>query len=248
MIWDEMTYEELGQVDKTTPVLQPVAATEQHGPHLPLATDRHIGEYFCYQLHKSIPDKVLILPSIAVGCSEHHLDYPGSLSVPHETLLGQVSAIFDAVRKHGFTNIVLFNSHGGNQAIGQVFVEKYGYRHQDVNVYMITWWKLIQEGLLKITTTGFGGTGHAGEFETSLMMLIRPELIRKEKVVAGYPKPASDWTKQDMLKAPVVSKFKTFRQMTKKGTFGDPTKASVEKGIKISQLVIHECENFLNSI
>ena len=78
MIWEELTSYELGQVDKKIPVVLPIAAIEQHGRHLPLATDRIIGEFFCRQLSEHLLDKVLVLPAISVGCSEHHLDFPGS--------------------------------------------------------------------------------------------------------------------------------------------------------------------------
>jgi len=241
MIWEELTSYELGQVDKRTPVVLPIAAIEQHGPHLPLATDRIIGEYFCGQLSEQLPDKVLVLPAISVGCSEHHLDFPGSLSITHETMLNHITDIFNAVKLHGFTNFLLFNSHGGNLGIGQVFVEKFGHRNQDVNIHMISWWKVVADKLSQVVEGGFGSTGHAGEFETSLMMLIRPDLVRTDKIEEGYPNPTADWAKQDMLQAPKVGHFKTFKELTKKGTFGNPTLASVEKGEQISKIVIHQC-------
>ncbi|MDH3648967.1 MAG: creatininase family protein, partial [Saprospiraceae bacterium] len=128
MYWDQLTSGQIDQVDKSIPVLLPVAATEQHGPHLPLSTDRMIGEHFCTELDKKQPDDVLILPTIGVGCSEHHLDFPGSLSVQHETLLRTITDQVSSVIHHGFRHVIVFNSHGGNQAIGQTFVETFGYR------------------------------------------------------------------------------------------------------------------------
>ena len=67
MIWDQMTTSEIEALNSSIPVLLPIAATEQHGPHLPLATDRMIAEHFAHQLHLKIPDQVLILPAVAVG-------------------------------------------------------------------------------------------------------------------------------------------------------------------------------------
>ena len=69
MNWDQLTSPEIDALDRSIPVILPIAAIEQHGLHLPLATDRMIIEYFCQQLHKDIPDKVLILPIMSVGCS-----------------------------------------------------------------------------------------------------------------------------------------------------------------------------------
>lgn len=248
MIWEQLTWPEFDKIDRKTPVILPVAAIEQHGPHLPLATDKIIAEYFCNELNRRIPQNVLILPAIAIGCSEHHLGYPGSLSVTHETLLQQVTDIFSTVKHHGFTNLVLFNSHGGNQAVGQLFVEKFGYRNEGTNVHLITWWKVAVEKLLEITETEFGGTGHAGEFETSLMMLIRPDLVRVDKLEAGYPKTTFDWARQDLLHGPRVSWFRTFNDMTSQGIFGDPTKSSAIKGEKIKNIVLEECQRILMDI
>jgi len=248
MIWDELTSDELSRIDSNIPVILPVAATEQHGLHLPLATDRIIGEFFVHRIHEILKDQVLILPAIAVGCSEHHLEFSGTLSVTHETLLQQMTDIFVSVKAHGFVNFVLFNSHGGNQAIGHVFREKIGYRHQEIKLHLMTWWQIAHRELLEITETGFGGTGHACEFETSLMLHIRPDMVRMEKIEKGYPNPSYDWAKHDMLHAPKVSTFATFKQMTKKGTFGDPTLSSAEKGLRIVRCVIETCTKVLSDI
>lgn len=248
MIWEELTTEAFAQIDRKIPVVLPVAATEQHGPHLPLATDKLIGQYFCRQLHERLQDQVLILPVISVGCSDHHLGFAGSLSVQHETLLRHMTDIFTSVLHHGFRNLIMFNSHGGNQAIGQVFVEQFGYAHSEANVHLITWWKIAFEALKDITDSGFGGTGHAGEFETSLMMLIQPDLVKRDLIQPQYPLPASDWEKADMLHAPKISRYKTFREMTKAGAFGDPTKSSAEKGQRIADSVLDACEQVVREI
>lgn len=248
MIWEKLTSEELGQLDRSIPVVLPIAAIEQHGPHLPLATDRLIGEYFCLQLDQAIPEGILVLPAVAIGYSEHHLDFPGSLSITHETMLLLLTDIFNTVKGHGFTNLVLFNSHGGNMGIGQVFMEKYGYRNPDVNIHLITWWKVVAEKLRGLSETGFGGVGHAGEFETSLIMLIKPDLLREKKMEEGYPLPTFDWARQDMLHGPAVGRYGAFARLTKKGTFGDPTKGSAEKGARIASLVINACTRILSEI
>ena len=77
MIWDQLTFQEIEQLDKNIPVLLTVAATEQHGAHLPLSTDRLIGEHFAMTLHQSISDKILILPVLGIGCSHHHMSFFG---------------------------------------------------------------------------------------------------------------------------------------------------------------------------
>ncbi len=111
MYWDQLSSPQMAQLEKSIPVILPVSATEQHGPHLPLSTDRLIGEYFLDQLNNQMSDLILILPSIPVGCSEHHLDFPGSMSVRHKTLLRTLIDQANSVVHHCFRNLVLFNSH-----------------------------------------------------------------------------------------------------------------------------------------
>ena len=132
MNWDQLTSHEIGALDRNIPVILPVAATEQHGAHLPVATDRMIGEYFCQQLSREIPENVLILPAMAVGCSEHHMDFRGSLTLSHDTFLRQAEDILGSVAHHGFKNLIILNSHGGNSAIATVIVEHFGNRHPEI--------------------------------------------------------------------------------------------------------------------
>ena len=75
MIWDTLTSPQFAALPKTVPVVLPLAATEQHGPHLPLATDRLIAEHFTVRLDAELSENVLILPTVSVGCSEHHLRF-----------------------------------------------------------------------------------------------------------------------------------------------------------------------------
>ena len=193
MIWDELTSPEIAALDRNIPVVLLIAATEQHGPHLPLATDRLIGEHFCREVEKRISDEVLFLPSIAVACSEHHMELSGSLSLTHDTFLRQVEETIASAREHGFHRFLLFNSHGGNQGIAQVWVERFGKRHPECQILSLTWWKLALQDLRELNESGFGGVGHAGEFETSLMLLIAPHLVRKDQFEAGNPPESPQW-------------------------------------------------------
>src|SRR5690554_669652 len=97
MIWEELSSSQIGQLDKNIPVLVNLSATEQHGRHLPLGTDRMIGHHFCRKLHEKIGDRVLILPELTIGYSKHHMDFAGTLSLSHETIVAQLQEITDSV-------------------------------------------------------------------------------------------------------------------------------------------------------
>jgi len=244
MIWDQLTSPEINALDRNIPVIFPVSATEQHGPHLPLATDRLIGEHFCNELDKALPDKVLILPILSVGCSEHHMDFTGTLSIRHQTFLNQAHDILSSVIRHGFKNIIVFNSHGGNLAVGQLLLEKIGEMHSGIQVVFATWWKLVLEALFELTDTGPGGVGHAGEFETSLMLYIQPEMVRLDKLEGVNNIKSYDWAEGDMLRSPRATIYRSMKEMTKNGVYGNPNICSAEKGHQITTLVA----NALNKI
>ena len=238
MNWDQLTSPEIDALDRSIPVILPVAAIEQHGLHLPLATDRMIVEYFCQQLDKDIPDRILILPTMSVGCSEHHMDFTGSLTLQHDTFLRQAEDILGSVAKHGFKNLIIYNSHGGNLGISQVIVEHFGHRHPECRIVLATWWKITGDALFELNETGEGGVGHAGEFETSLMMLIAPELVHHDKIEGKKNQQSFEWANGDMIRGPKASLYRSMKAMTPIGVFGDVRMVSAEKGQKITDIAV----------
>ena len=238
MIWQHMTSQALGRMQRQTPVIFPVAAVEQHGGHLPLGTDRLIAEWFCTELDKEMADQVLILPAVPVGCSQHHMDFPGSLTLRHETFGALVEEVLESVSHHGFHNLVVFNSHGGNQGIGQVIVERWGARHPNCRTVFASWWRIAAQHLLWLNESGPGGVGHACEFETSLMDVIAPELIDRPAIASGENVATYSWAEGDMLRAPAASFYRSMKQMTSNGVYGRPEKASRRKGVAIREVVV----------
>jgi creatinine amidohydrolase len=248
MIWDQLTSPKISQLDRNIPVVLIMAATEQHGPHLPLATDRLIGEHFAYTLNESIPQQLLILPTVAIGCSDHHMDFEGSLTLTHKSFALQVHDMVSSVIHHGFHKIILLNSHGGNQGIGQVLVEQLGYKYPKADIVAVTWWRIAIDALEKISETGFGGVGHACEFETSLMMLIAPHLVIKENIRPGGNNPTFSWAEADMLRGGKASYYRSIKEMTSNGVFGNPSCASVEKGKAITNAVLVALRQIVNDL
>ena len=248
MIWDQLTSPEIDALDRRIPVILPVSATEQHGPHLPLATDRMIAEYLCQNLHDSIPENVLILPVVAIGYSEHHMDFAGTISSSHQTFIRQVSEIIDSINRHEFLNIIILNSHGGNLGAGKVLVEKLGTKYDKCQIVLVTWWKLVQEKLLSLNETGPGGVGHAGEFETSLMLRIAPELVKLDRVEEKSNRKSYTWAEGDMLRSPRASLYRSMKDMTGNGVYGDARAASAEKGQKIIDHVTTELKQIVSDL
>ena len=248
MNWQELTSPDFDGIDRSVPVVLPVAAVEQHGPHLPLATDRMIVEFFADELNSRLGRAVLVLPSLPVGCSDLHMDFAGSLSLRHETFLAAANEYLQSAWVHGFRSFLVLNAHGGNQGICQVLIEQFGVRHQDSQIVLATWWRVATDALLALSETGPGGVGHACEFETSLMLHIAPQLVRMEAIKPRGNVPTYDWAEADLLRSARAPLYRTMKQMTPHGAYGEPAQASAAKGKQITEIVCDALCKILNDL
>ena len=239
MKWAELTTEQLAATDRMTPVILSVGAIEQHGPILPVETDNLIGRMLLDAVDERIGEQILILPQISVCYSGHHMDFVGSLSVRHETMLAYVSDIIESVIQHGYKTFILFNSHGGNLAIGQVILEKLGERHPDCRLFFFTWWNVVLEELREIQESGPGGVGHACEFETSLVAHFAPEYLDGREMPKTQMAQTYDWAATDLLNAPHGTFYRNMKHLSGgTGVLGSPEYASADKGRRIADLVV----------
>lgn len=246
--WEHLTSARLATVDTSLPVVLPLGAVEQHGPHLPLATDRMVVDHFCREIDRHLGDDVLILPTVSVGYSRHHDDFAGTLTLTHETLLHQIVETADSALRLGMTNLLILNAHGGNEGIAQVALEHLGYRWPRCRIVRTTWWQIASEALLEISTTGPGGVGHACELETSLMMIIASHLVDAAALPARENESSFGWDTADMLRAGSVTMYRRFSDVAATGVFGDPRAASVEKGRQISEAVTRRLVELVRSM
>ncbi|WP_068082939.1 creatininase family protein [Novosphingobium rosa] len=239
MKWQDLTTSELETIDRATPLFLSIGAVEQHGPHLPLATDSLIGAYFLEQLDRALGEKVLILPQVSVGCSHHHMDFSGTLSVSHAAFQAYVAAILHSALAHGFTNVVLFNSHAGNQAVANLIAEEVGAAHPGCRIVLAGWWLLVGPELRKLREGVVGLDSHAGDLETSIVLHAAPDAVRA--IVPGdhLCTHTFDWASGDLLRAERATLYRTMHERTcGSGVAGDPTLATAEKGEAITGYVI----------
>lgn len=249
MRWELLTTRKLAALSRDLPVVMNIAAIEQHGPHLPLATDSLVGDHFLTRIDERLPREVLLLPQLKVGCSAHHMDFAGSLTVRHETMLNYIIDVLDSVASHGFRNVVLFNSHGGNEAIGRVVLEKWGAANPKTKIFMMTWWRVASRELAKVQESPFGGVGHACEFETSLLQFFAPELVEGDQIRESNLRPTFAWAENDMLNAPCGQLYRSMKEMSGgSGVVGHPIYASAAKGKRISDLVTDAFAGMLKDI
>lgn len=169
-----------GQAAQTIAVL-PVAATEQHGPHLPLSVDTVLVDGVVTAALPHLPDalRVLFLPTQAVGLSPEHARFPGTLTLKNETIIRLWTDIGESVAAAGVKKLVLFNSHGGNVSVMDIVARDLRAR-LDLLVYSVSWFNLPLRGedgqdlnaLFSADEHRFGI--HGGDVETSMMRALAP--------------------------------------------------------------------------
>lgn len=230
MAWPEVQAEVEGGRDT---VVVPLGAVEQHGPHLPLGTDAMFGD----EIGRAAAERLnaFLAPTIPVGCSHHHLAFAGTISLEEETYHRVVGDIVRALASHGFKRIVLLPTHGGNfRPLGEALARLGPL--EGVKIIAFT-----DVGMLASATIGTGaelgitaaeGGIHAGEWETSMMLALRPELVRMERAEPGYV--------GDL--ASGMQRFFTegIHVLADNGVFGDPRRASARAGEKYIERLVEQ--------
>jgi creatinine amidohydrolase len=231
-------------------VVIPVGAIEQHGAHLPVDTDTFLVTKVARQAVRSLAGGLplteaghqtavvcqtpvppaILCPTITVGCSEHHLPYPGTISLTHRTFIDVVGQQVRSLARHGFETFLLLNGHGGNAAALGVAVEELAPELPSITVATTSYWLLIQNAIGRLRKSSPGGMGHAGEFETALSLHLRPELVYPEQMVRSIPpNPVSGCSRDLVQKGPVAIPWRVAEE-TPSGVVGDPLLATAEMG------------------
>ncbi|GGD76945.1 creatininase family protein [Paenibacillus nasutitermitis] len=178
-------------------VIVPLAATEQHGPHLPVNTDTMICDYVTRKSIERVAGRmpVLMAPILSIGCSEHHLSYGGTISYSAETYHRVLADVATSLVKDGFERIIFLNGHGGNHQIMTQVAQDTAVGH-DVWTVAASYWNIANTALGGTDASGVGLVpGHAGGFETSLVMAICPELVDAGRIQSGHP--VNSWARAE---------------------------------------------------
>lgn len=238
----DMTWTEVDSLSRDTPVVIPVAALEQHGHHMPVFTDSLLLGEVVRRVAEPLKDNVLFAPLMWFGNSEHHLDFPGTLTATPRGYLDLLGDLTENFLTHGFKRIVFLNGHGGNITPGKQGVFEVRQKHRtrkDLLLLFATYWDfarpwetssdLVQKQM-----------GHACEWETSMILRINPELVKGdvsqlETVDFGFAfEPAyRGWITKDR---------------TVPGHIGSPQFATVEKGEHLLQTFSVGVKTFLDSV
>lgn len=187
MTWPEV--ESFIAAGRTTCVVVS-ASIEQHGPHLPLATDTLLGEALGEALARRLGN-ALVAPVIRPGCSDHHMAFPGSLTLPKKVFQDVLRHVCISLAQHGFTRLVLVSSHGGNFApILEAAAEiqaAVGDRTLVVPVVdLVGFLAAMNEPFIASGSSAQEAGHHAGRSETAMVAFLHPERVRRDKAEMGY--------------------------------------------------------------
>lgn len=231
-LWIDMTSRDFASADVASWIaVLPIAAVEQHGPHLPLGTDGFISDGYLERALGLISDElpVTFLPTQWIGSSEEHADYPGTLSIPPEALIAAWTAIGASVARAGMRKLVLINSHGGNSPVLDVVARRLRAAHGMLAV--IASWRRFGHPDGVFTAGEIRHDIHAGRIETSLMRAFRPGLVRMKQASDFRPNTVGMEQEFSQLRASHPAGFGWLAQdLHPSGAAGDATLASVEAG------------------
>lgn len=238
----DLRWPDVDKLPRQLPVLIPIAALEQHGHHMPVFTDSLLLGEVVRRAQESLEGRVLFAPLMWLGNSEHHLDFPGTMTASPRLYLDLLRDLAENFLFHGFQRIVFLNGHGGNIVPSQqaVFELRQKYRERnDLLLLASTYWTLGGKPNEVNTDIKQPHMGHACEWETSMMLRIRPELVKNldktEPVEFGNPfQPASrGWITKDR---------------TPTGHIGDPRPATAEKGEVIFSTFAADVVNLMERV
>jgi creatinine amidohydrolase len=212
----------------------PLAATEQHGPHLPLETDVMIGEAYLARVRELLPRTIPVtfLPMQPVGISTEHTDFPGTLTLPTDVALKNWMALGEDVARRGIRKLVMVTSHGGNSAAMMLVAQDLRAQHRMLAV-TTSWSRFgVPDGLFSAEELRHGI--HGGAVETSIMLARYPHAVRQQ-AIADF-RPTSIAMEQEFrwlsTQRPVPFAWQV-QDLHPSGAVGDATKGSAEKGEKL---------------
>ena len=205
-------------------VVVPFGSTEQHGRHLPLGTDAVLGDEIGWGLAERLG--AFLAPTVRFGCSAHHLAFSGTISLCEKTFRSIVADVVASLSRHGFRRLVLLPTHGGNfkpmaKAVAEIEPVK--------GVQVLAFTDLM--GLVGAAAESSRSLGvdaaksgaHSGEWETSLMLALRPDQVKMDRANLGFTGELSEITEKV---------FDGIQHLDPNGVLGDPRPASAEAGKK----------------
>jgi len=214
-----------------------VGSTECHGDHLPYGTDTLVAEHLAEAVAGRV-EGLLVLPPLPLGMSMHYAMFPVAISLSTETLMRVLREVFESLLAHGLQRLLIINGHDGNLPAIEAAAREFRVEHPEMRIAVLeAWWETAGELLPEGTFEVWGGLGHGGEGETSMMLEVAPELVEMSRARGVVPE----------LPLHVRVKWR-FDELTPHGVTGDPTRATAEKGRRMRDALVELLASFLREM
>ncbi|MDE0301503.1 MAG: creatininase family protein [Candidatus Poribacteria bacterium] len=238
---------DIEQADKNKVVVVPLGSMEQHGHHSPLLTDTYLVTAVAERVENELREETYFLPTLWLGASDHHLDLPGTTSVPNHVYTLVIKNIVRSISKAGFQRIFFLNGHGGNVIPGtQALTELANESDEYNNLWMAlaSYWSVASPAMAA-ESHGMRTKQltHACEYETSMMLALHGEIMRMDRVTASPPLLDSPFFHSE--RGGRVNVAKRMNTWTPTGAMGGPQHATEEKGESLLNAITDEVVLFL---
>ena len=231
MFFAELTAPEIRALSRDeTLIIAPIAAMEQHGPHLPVATDTMLATAVASGVEKALGQQALVLPVLWLGASDHHLPFGGTLTSPLPNYTQILVDILTPLLREGFRRVMILNGHGGNIDPLRVALRRLDVDFPDAILTGGAYWEMATEELAPLCQGPLKGMGHACEIETSMILHLHPHLV-KRNLIRDDP----DTTPTEFKG---LSWARDFGRSTDHGAVGYPEHADAERGRLMLEAVV----------
>ncbi len=235
--FDELTWPEVNEAVAIGKIpIIPTGSVEQHGPHLPLNVDHLCSTAVATEAARLKPEISLVLPPVTYGYVHHVMDFPGTINIHFEHFIQYVLDITKSLAYHGFKKMILVNGHGSNHNLVDM-VARRTILETDATCVFCSWWELLKvdpdfdkqwrESVVP------GGCSHGGELETSMLLHLAPESVRKDLTrseISKTNKLGSKFIWTDLFSKGPIGMIDWTSQYTDSGVQGEAEKGTAEKG------------------
>lgn len=238
-VMQEMTWPEVKDaLQEVRVAVIPVGSHEQHGPHLAMSADIASAESFGRSLVEAVRPRALLAPPLPYGVSIHHMPFPGTLTLNPETFVQVLIEVAQSFQDHGLERLFVVNGHGGNQAALGIASAR---MRRELGVRMAyTLWPMVGGASVRDEVKG-RRVGHACVLETSMLLHLRPDLVRTDRLAEGLLRPPLYGEPTP----PGIDGFVYWNELTENGAFEGAPDARAEIGEKLTRASLERVVGFV---
>ena len=246
--WNNLTTKEISKLSRNTIIVVPFSAIEQHGPHLPVSTDKIILDRILEKLSKKNHKNkdFVILPNFSIGSSSEHSDFEGTLSVNSLNYISFCINYLESIFSKKFYKFLFLNSHGGQTSHIEIIAKELKTKFNKSKIVKANYFLFSgYENIISTNELTYGY--HGGDFETSLMLYLAKEKVRVNKIFKEKLSPDYNSNKIIGFEKNIKLQWDT-QNISKSGIIGNPQNSSSIKGQKITKVAISTIEKIIKEL